>query len=106
MGLTLNIRQIRKGKGLTLEQVADKIGVSVPHLSGVERGKKNLNNHLMTRLADALGVAPEALIGSPGSGKRDYLENILEQLGADDRARVAAFAEALLRSQEASRQKE
>jgi transcriptional regulator with XRE-family HTH domain len=103
MALTINIRSIRKDRGLTLEQVAAKIGVSVPHLSGVERGKKNLNNHLMTRLADTLGVPVESLIGDRADDKA-RMAHILDQLGADDRARVEAFAEALLRLQEASGQ--
>lgn len=105
MPLTINIRQIREDRGYTLEDVADKVGVSIPHLSNVERGKKNLNNHLLTRIADALGVHPAALISDTFQSDRDRLGDILDQLAPDDRARVAAFAEALLQSQEASQRK-
>jgi transcriptional regulator with XRE-family HTH domain len=106
MSLTINIRQMRKDHGLTLEELAAKIGVSAPHLSEVERGKKNLNNHLISRLAEALGVEPAALIASNDQAAHDHLRRILDQLSPDDRLRVEAFADALLRSQEASAQKE
>ena len=62
MELNLRIRELRTDKGLTLVELAEKVGVSTPHLSEVERGKKNLNNHLMVRIAAALGVSPEDLI--------------------------------------------
>ncbi|UWQ30224.1 helix-turn-helix domain-containing protein [Leisingera sp. M523] len=69
MQLTLRIRELRKTNGLTLAELAGKIGVSAPHLSEVERGKKNLNNHLIERIADALGVSPTELLGAPPRNK-------------------------------------
>ena len=105
MGLTLNIRQIREDRGYTLEEVAAKVGVSIPHLSNVERGKKNVNNHLLTRIAEALGVPPSSLIAEDFQKDRDRLAHILDRLSTADRARVATFAEALLQSQEASQHK-
>jgi transcriptional regulator with XRE-family HTH domain len=106
MALTINIRQMRKDHGLTLDQLAARIGISAPHLSEVERGKKNLNNHLITRLAETFGVEPAALIAIPGSAGADRLQAILERLAPADQARVEAFAEALLKSQEETQQKE
>jgi len=102
MSLNLNIRALRKARGLTIAQLAELVGVSVPHISEVERGKKNLNNHLMTRISAALGVQPEALIASEG----DHLGKILTILGNlqdDDRKRVEDFAAALLQSEQAPR---
>lgn len=58
MKLTLRIRELRKEKGLTLEVLADVVGVSKPHLSGIERGLKNLNNRLIESIAKALDVQP------------------------------------------------
>lgn len=106
MALTLNIRQMRKDRGLTIQQLADQIGVSAPHLSEIERGKKNLNNHLITRLSTALGVEPAALIAAtPIVSAAPHLRSVLERLSREDLARVEAFAEALLRSQEATARK-
>lgn len=101
MSLKIHIRELRKAKGLTLAQLADKIGISTPHMSEVERGLKNLNNHLITRLSAALDVPPEALLSGDTPASTVRLSAVLSQLGPDEQARVAAFAEALLQSQKA-----
>lgn len=101
MELNIRIRELRKARGLTLEQLASRISVSAPHLSEVERGKKNLNNHLMERLASALGVSHADLIADPEQdGGVSRLMGTLKALPDEDRARVEAFALALLRSQQ------
>lgn len=100
MTLSLNICEIRKAKGLTLEDVAAKIGMSVPHLSGVERGKKNLNNHLLTQLADALGVSADQLISSAVKTDVQRLERVARMLPGADLERLTSFADALLASQQ------
>jgi transcriptional regulator with XRE-family HTH domain len=100
MTLRLNIREIRQAKGLTLEAVAGRIGISIPHLSGVERGKKNLNNHLLTRLAAALDVPPETLIASEIRAESNRLDYVARQLPEEDLERLTAFAEALLASRQ------
>lgn len=100
MSLNLRIRDIRQSRGLTIAQLAEKVGVSTPHMSEVERGKKNLNNHLMERISAALGVAPEDLIASPEKDVFGSLLSVVETLGEEDRARVEAFAAALARSQQ------
>lgn len=99
MSLNLHIRDYRKAKGLTLAQLADKIGISTPHMSEIERGLKNLNNHLITRLSAALDVPPEALISSDATSNVARLNAVIGKLGEEEQARVAAFAEALLQSQ-------
>jgi transcriptional regulator with XRE-family HTH domain len=95
MGLTIRIREIRKQRGLTLEQLAPMVGISVPHLSQVERGVKNVNNHLLERIAKALGVAPYELIAE-GPPVASTLDAICSQLTPEDRERVETFARALL----------
>ena len=104
MGMPLHIRDIRKERGYTLAELADKIGVSVPHLSGVERGVKNVNNHLLERLSLALRVPPEQLIsGVDVSGLR-RLSDAMAKLSPEDQERVEAFAEALAASRTSLRQ--
>lgn len=63
MSLNLKIRELRKAKGLTIAQLAEKVGVSTPHMSEVERGVKNLNNHLIERISASLNVGASELIG-------------------------------------------
>ena len=100
MDLHLRIRDIRQERELTLAELAGKVGVSIPHLSEVERGKKNLNNHLLVRLAAALGVTPEDLIASDSRSALAALHAELSSLDAEDRDRVRAFVAALRKSRE------
>jgi len=56
------IRGARKKAGLTQQQVADLMGVSVKYVQRVEAGGANLTIMSMVRLANALGTsAPELL---------------------------------------------
>lgn len=107
MSLNLQIRALRKEQGLTLETVAGRVGISVAHLSEVERGLKNVNNHLLERIASALGVQPVQLLGgapAPVDGDTERFTEIFNALGAEDRARAGAFVEGLFRTSQGSKQ--
>ena len=100
MSLNIRIREIRKARNMTLAQLADQASVSIPHISEIERGLKNLNNHLLERIAGALGVAPSDLISGDVDADTARLNELVARLDAQDAARVAAFAESLLKSKE------
>jgi transcriptional regulator with XRE-family HTH domain len=97
MELNLQIRQLRKDRNLTLKELAERVGISAPHLSEVERGKKNVNNHILTRIANALDVPPKALIGDNDDDDDDWaqLKAIVQDLSQDDVDRLTRFAEGL-----------
>ena len=52
-----NAARIRKEKGLTQEQLAEKSGLSQQYLSGLERGRRNPTIVTIYELASALGVS-------------------------------------------------
>jgi len=56
------IRELRKAKRLTLEELAGLTELSVSNLSRLENGKRNLTFPAMALIAKALGVAPSELI--------------------------------------------
>ncbi|WP_143515661.1 helix-turn-helix domain-containing protein [Pseudooceanicola marinus] len=102
MTLKIRIRELRKERGLTLAALAGMVGISTPHLSDIERGKKNLNNHLIMRVAEALDVEPQKLISGPASSDFAEFSEKLEALSEADRARVLDFVNALLASRKDS----
>ena len=57
------LKRLRKKKGLTLDQLARRVGCSGPYIHMLETGKKN-NPSLATlrRLAKALGVTIDELL--------------------------------------------
>ena len=106
MSLNLNIRELRKAKGMTIQELAGKIGVSIPHLSEVERGKKNLNNHLMERLAKHLNVDPAALVSAADRSDLAAFYEKAKKLSPEDQVRVDQFVDALLVSGGGTTQKQ
>ncbi len=91
----LQIRELRKERGLTLAVVASEVGISIPHMSDIERGKKNLNAHLITKISAALKVSPGALFKSDNPDELSDVVDILDHLDKADLERVKAFALAL-----------
>lgn len=55
------IRQIRKARGLTLEEVAGKIDADTGNLSRVERGLQNHTPEMIDKLAKVFGVKVSAM---------------------------------------------
>ena len=50
------VRRLRDRRGLTQEQLANRSGIHVSYLSGIERGTRNPSLLSIRRLAKALGV--------------------------------------------------
>jgi transcriptional regulator with XRE-family HTH domain len=48
------IRQLRKGAGLSQEALADRSGIHLTHIGGLERGVRNPSYATLVRIANAL----------------------------------------------------
>ena len=59
-----NVRQARKDKGWTQEQLAFEAGVKRAYLSEVENGQRNVSLDVVEKLARALDVEPSTLMAS------------------------------------------
>jgi len=59
------IRQIRKAKQLTLQDIADKTGFSAGFLSQVERGVTDPSLSALRKISNALEVTPYLLLEQP-----------------------------------------
>jgi transcriptional regulator with XRE-family HTH domain len=59
------LRELRKDRGLTLQQVAERASIDVSTLSRLESGKRRLALDHIPGLAAALGVSTDELLGSP-----------------------------------------
>lgn len=51
-----NLRKARKEKGLTQQQVADRLGISERHYRFIESGKRSGNFELWDKLEDLFGI--------------------------------------------------
>lgn len=67
------IRQIRKTRELTLEEVADKIGADTGNLSRVERGLQNHTPEMIEKLAAVFGVKVSTMYAIAEGGEMPAL---------------------------------
>lgn len=82
-----NIRKIRKEKGLTLKQLATKVGVSEQAISHYERGDRKIKTEMLSKIATALDVTTselmldELIIDEPylnREANKEYYKNITD----------------------------
>lgn len=67
-----NIRQLRESRGVTQQQMAKIAGVPRPTWANLESGGANPTLAVLTRVAAALQVSVEELIGPPRAAARLY----------------------------------
>jgi DNA-binding transcriptional MerR regulator/mannose-6-phosphate isomerase-like protein (cupin superfamily) len=60
-----SLRKARRERGLTLRELAERVGVSAGALSALERGEAPVSSAIVARLADALLIPMAALASSP-----------------------------------------
>ena len=58
-----HLRALRQQRGLSQEEVAERAGVHVTYLSGVERGHRNPSLKIVRRIALGLGLEVRELFG-------------------------------------------
>lgn len=60
--IATNIRNIRKYKNLTQENLAEICGLHTSYLAGVERGERNFTIQTLEKIAEGLDVTPIELL--------------------------------------------
>lgn len=61
--LGAHLARLRKERGMTQIELAEKLGVSQPVISDYERGTLRLHGQLIVKLTEVLGVPAEELLG-------------------------------------------
>lgn len=56
-----SVRLIRKQKGLTQEELAEKAGLQYTYIGGIERGERNISLETLEKVAKGLEVNPMTL---------------------------------------------
>lgn len=73
------IREIRKKRGMTQEQLAEKIDVTLEYVSQIERGLKMPSMQVFVKLVEVLDVSADYLLRDSVSTRNLYGD---KQLGA------------------------
>jgi transcriptional regulator with XRE-family HTH domain len=72
LNLANNMRQLREARGLTQQQVAKKADVPRPTWANLESGSANPTLAVIVKVANALQVSVEELIGPPRTSAKFY----------------------------------
>lgn len=78
------IRQYRKALGLSQEQVAEQIGISLTHMSHIETGNTKLSLQVLVDIAKTLNVQTDDLLFDFKSTKTIAIQEIAETLETCD----------------------
>lgn len=92
------IRKYRKAYGLSQEALAERVGISVPHMSHIETGNTKLSLPVLVALAQALEVCTDDLLFDASRKERGALSAALEAELEDCSARELEFLTELLRN--------
>jgi transcriptional regulator with XRE-family HTH domain len=57
-----NVRHFRLLSGMTQEELAHKVGISVPYMSQIENGVANCSLDIVEAIAAALALSPASLV--------------------------------------------
>ena len=69
------IRQARKQKKMTQEDLAEQIGVSIAFLSRIERGSSQINLKRLTQICNILGTTEGEILNGVSSSSTTYLDS-------------------------------
>lgn len=69
------LKAARKKKGLTQEQLVEKMGVSIAYLSKVETGKIHINLERLSEVCSLLGVTEGEILNGVSNHSEKYLHS-------------------------------
>ena len=91
------IREWRLSRGLTLEQLAERIGITHASLSRIERGLQPYSQPLLEALADALQTEPASLLMRNPSDP-EGIWSVWDQAKPGERRQIVEIAKTLIKT--------
>lgn len=74
------IRKFRKASSLSQEELAEKVGISVTHMSHIETGNTKLSLEVFVNIATVLDIQTDELLRNEFSGKKLAEDELFELL--------------------------
>lgn len=95
--MRFRLQELREAKGLTQEQIAEKMQISQSLYQGLESGRRRMNATYMESAAEVFGVHPVDLIvdDRPTESIADEVNRRLSRLDSEDQRMVLELADRL-----------
>lgn len=90
------IREIRRAKGFSGTEVAEKLGISPQFYYDIERGKKRLNSDNAVYLAELFNVSLDYLLGKSDIDRSQTVNNEVNALSDKEERDIAKKLEAMM----------
>lgn len=94
----LKVRSFRKSRGLSQEQLAERVGISTTHMSHIETGATKLSLPVLVALAKALEVRTDELLfpslPKAGNDAREKILAVLDTCTEDEADLLSALLQA------------
>ena len=74
------LQRLRRREGLSQEQLAERIGISVTHMSHIETGNTKLSLPVLVDIAEALDVKTDDLLFEVQSARKASFQELTEVL--------------------------
>ena len=78
--LGARIQEIRKSKKITQEKLAEMIGLDIPNISNIERGKRFMSSSTLENIINALQTTPKELFDFEHISSREELLNSIQKI--------------------------
>lgn len=98
----MNLKNIRKSRHLSQQDVADAIGIPVRTFCGYEREEREPTLEMLGRLADFFGVTVDELLGrtpqlfDDARVERPEVLELFDQLNVGEQERAIGYMESML----------
>ncbi len=79
------LRDMRKGKKYTVEELGDRMGISVSHVNQIERGSRNMSMELLVRFINTLDTDANSILMDISDMKSDSIDAQLSMLPVEKR---------------------
>ena len=89
----MRVRHFRRREGLSQEELAEKIDISVPHMSHIETGNTKLSLPVFVALTEALGIRADELLHDPASDQSAVLRELTALLDTCTPAQARCIAD-------------
>lgn len=79
------LRDMRKDKKYTVEELGDRMGISVSHVNQIERGSRNMSMELLVRFINIFDTDANSILMDVSELKTDSIDAQLSLLSEETR---------------------